>query len=46
MRTAVIAFAVLLVATPALTVGWEKTKNIADDFIYQGRDRNFYRVIA
>ena len=43
MRTTWIVLAAVLIATPALaSSGWNKTKNIADDIIYEGRIATIY----
>ena len=33
---------IILLPVPALSDGWKDAKNIADDVIYQGKDRTFY----
>ncbi len=42
MRRALIALAGCLVGAAAFAGGWERTKNIADDIIYDGRSATFY----
>lgn len=38
----VIAFTTLTVAAFAESPGWRRAKNVADDVIYQGKDKTFY----
>jgi deoxyribonuclease-1 len=42
LRRFVAAICLSLLSSPALASGWAKTKNIADDIIYDGRDTTFY----
>ena len=42
MRCAALAILAVLVSGPSYADGWARTKNIADDIIYDGRNTTFY----